>query len=189
MSANCDAIVNFPIYGQFGAIRKPYSRCIVCKTYTFIKNNLSSYKKCKQSQEISNTACTKNAYISKIKRDHVLKGIFSETTYAYVLTYQILISRLIITSFRQGEGEGIILPPSHPTLKCTLNSPLKLGINSATIQACSRYQKCWSVKLLTELEDIALVIDVLLVASVAISYRVVWVISMCRNAIACAAVR
>ena len=49
MSANCDAIVNFPIYGQFGAIRKPYSRRIVCKTYTFIKNNLLSYKKWKQS--------------------------------------------------------------------------------------------------------------------------------------------
>ena len=32
MSANCDFIVIFPIYGQFGAIRKPGSGCIVCKT-------------------------------------------------------------------------------------------------------------------------------------------------------------
>ena len=41
MSANCDVIVAFPIYGQFGSIRKPD---FGCKTYIFINNNLSSYK-------------------------------------------------------------------------------------------------------------------------------------------------
>ena len=30
--ANCDAIVILPIFDQFGAIRKPDSRGIVCKT-------------------------------------------------------------------------------------------------------------------------------------------------------------
>ena len=50
MSENCDVIVIFPIYGQFGAIRKLDSRCIVCKTYVFIYNsNLLSYKNWKQS--------------------------------------------------------------------------------------------------------------------------------------------
>ena len=44
MSANCDAIVIFPSYGQFGGIRKPDSRHIVCKTYIFISSNLLSYK-------------------------------------------------------------------------------------------------------------------------------------------------
>ena len=44
MSANCDVIVIFPIYGQFGAIRKPDSECVVCKTYIFINRNLSSYE-------------------------------------------------------------------------------------------------------------------------------------------------
>ena len=39
-----DVIVIFPIYGQFGAIQKPVSGRIVCKTYIFIKSNLSSYK-------------------------------------------------------------------------------------------------------------------------------------------------
>ena len=34
----------FPIYGQFGAIRKPDSGRIVCKPYIFINNNLISYK-------------------------------------------------------------------------------------------------------------------------------------------------
>ena len=35
MSENCVVIVIFPIYGQFGAIQKPKSRCIVCKTFFF----------------------------------------------------------------------------------------------------------------------------------------------------------
>ena len=41
---NCDAIRIFPIYGQFGAIQKPDSGRIICKTYIFIKSNLLSYK-------------------------------------------------------------------------------------------------------------------------------------------------
>ena len=44
MSANYGVIVIFPIYGQFGAIQKPDSGRIVCKTYIFINSNLSSYK-------------------------------------------------------------------------------------------------------------------------------------------------
>ena len=32
MSANCDVIVIFPIYGEFGGIRKPDSGRMVCKT-------------------------------------------------------------------------------------------------------------------------------------------------------------
>ena len=44
MSANYDAIVIFPMYGQFGAIRRPDCGRIVCKTYIFINSNLLSYK-------------------------------------------------------------------------------------------------------------------------------------------------
>ena len=44
MLANCDVIVIFPTYGQFGAIQKPDSGCIVCKTYIFMNSNLLSYK-------------------------------------------------------------------------------------------------------------------------------------------------
>ena len=44
MSANCDVIVIFLIYDQFGAIRKPDSGCKICKTYIFINSNLLSYK-------------------------------------------------------------------------------------------------------------------------------------------------
>ena len=44
MPKNCDVIVIFSIYGQFGAIWKPDSGRIVCKTYFFINSNLLSYK-------------------------------------------------------------------------------------------------------------------------------------------------
>ena len=44
ISVKCDVIVIFPVYGQFGAIQKPHSVCIVCKTYIFINSNLLPYK-------------------------------------------------------------------------------------------------------------------------------------------------
>ena len=49
MLANCDVIVIFFIYGQFGAIQKPDSGCIVCKIYIFINSNLLSCKNRKQN--------------------------------------------------------------------------------------------------------------------------------------------
>ena len=42
MSASRDVIVISPIYGQFGAIRKPDSSRIVCKNYILINSNLLS---------------------------------------------------------------------------------------------------------------------------------------------------
>ena len=45
MSKNCDVIVIFPICSQFGAIWKPDSRRVVCKTYIFINSKFLSYKK------------------------------------------------------------------------------------------------------------------------------------------------
>ena len=44
MWENCDVIVIFPIYGQFGEIWKPDYGRIVCKTYIFINSNLLYYK-------------------------------------------------------------------------------------------------------------------------------------------------
>ena len=44
MSENCGLIAIFPIYDQFGAIRKSDSGCRVCKTYIFINSHLLSYK-------------------------------------------------------------------------------------------------------------------------------------------------
>ena len=44
MSTSCDGIVNFPIYGQFGAIQKLDSEYMVYKSYIFINSNLLSYK-------------------------------------------------------------------------------------------------------------------------------------------------
>ena len=44
MSANCDVIAIFPIYGQFGEMRKPDSGRMVGETYNSINNNLLSYE-------------------------------------------------------------------------------------------------------------------------------------------------
>ena len=44
MSENCDVIVIFRIFGQFGAVRRPDSGHRVCKSYVFSNRNLSSYK-------------------------------------------------------------------------------------------------------------------------------------------------
>ena len=43
-SENCEVIVIFPIYSQFGAIRKLDSGRINYKTYIFNNSNLLSYK-------------------------------------------------------------------------------------------------------------------------------------------------
>ena len=48
MSANCNIILIFQIYGQFGAIQNLDSGRIVYKTYIFIKSNLLSYTNLKQ---------------------------------------------------------------------------------------------------------------------------------------------
>ena len=45
ISANSDVIVIFLIYDQFGAIQKPDSGRIYCKTYIFINSDLLSCKK------------------------------------------------------------------------------------------------------------------------------------------------
>ena len=44
MSENCDVIVIFRIFGQFGAVRRPDSGHRVCKSYVFSNSNLLSYK-------------------------------------------------------------------------------------------------------------------------------------------------
>ena len=103
----CNVIFILLIYGQFWAILYPNFWRIVCKTYIFINSNLLSYKKWKQNWEISKTAITlllwikvlllprnadvlqRDADINKIQRVLVLKGIFSETSYVCVPTYQI----------------------------------------------------------------------------------------------------
>ena len=104
ISVNRDLILIFPIYGKFGAIRKPDSGHMVCKTYIFINSFLLCYKNWKQNQKISNTALillfwvkalflTNADFLKKKNADNikevlVLKGIFSETTYVRVLPYK-----------------------------------------------------------------------------------------------------
>ena len=104
MLKNYDVIVIFPIYGQFGAMRKPDSGRIVCKTYAFINGNLLSYKNWQQNLKIFNKALTlllwekvlflvkngaflrKNADISRTKWALVLKK-YIFWNYICVCTY------------------------------------------------------------------------------------------------------
>ena len=99
-----DVIIFFPIYGQFAAIRKPdFGRAVYKKMLIFRK---------------------KNTDISKTKGVLVLKGIFSETKYVRVLTYQ-------ISSFYINSNEfwdGVILPRHHPH-SATQNEALKTHPN------------------------------------------------------------
>ena len=44
MSGNCDVIVIFQIFGQFGAVRRQDSGHRVCKSYVFSNSNLLFYK-------------------------------------------------------------------------------------------------------------------------------------------------
>ena len=44
MSENCDVIVIFLIFGQFGAVQRPDSGHGVCKSYVFSNSNPLSYK-------------------------------------------------------------------------------------------------------------------------------------------------
>ena len=49
ISVNCEVIVFFSIYGNFGAIRKPDFGRMVCRIYIFIDSDLLSYKTWKQN--------------------------------------------------------------------------------------------------------------------------------------------
>ena len=49
MLENCDAIVIFLTYGQFGAIHNLDFRRRVCKSYVFKNSNLLFYKNWKQN--------------------------------------------------------------------------------------------------------------------------------------------
>ena len=135
----------FPIYSRSGAIRKPDSGRIVCKTYIFINSNFLSYKDWKQNQKISNTALTlllsvkvlfwtksaiiRNAYISKFKRALVLKGIFSETNVCVYLRAKFEVSSIILTSFRQGRNLPRLLPQLHThTFKRTPKTPTQIRV-------------------------------------------------------------
>ena len=44
MSENCDVIVSFQIFGQFGAVPRPDSGHWVSKSYVFSNSNLMSIK-------------------------------------------------------------------------------------------------------------------------------------------------
>ena len=135
MSVNCDIIVMFPIFAQFGAIRKPDSGRIVCKTYIFISSDLLSYKSWKQNWKISYTTLTllskdtvfaKKCWFFAKKPQNMLtsaklrgpwywKIYFLKVHMCLNIRIKFEIPSIILASFRQGGGgRGVILPsPLH----------------------------------------------------------------------------
>ena len=102
---------NFPIYDQFGAIRKPHSGCIVRKTYIFIKGNFLSCKNWKQNWKIPNTApmlllWVKVLFLPKILTSAKLREPWCWNVYflklriCLYLCTKFQVSSIILTSFR-----------------------------------------------------------------------------------------
>ena len=58
MSENCDVIVIFRIFGQFGPVRMPDSGYKLCKSYFSVNSNLLSWKNWKENHRVYNTALT-----------------------------------------------------------------------------------------------------------------------------------
>ena len=123
MSENSDIIAIFPIYGQFGVIRKPDSGCIVSTTFIFINSNLY-FTKAENRTKVSLTALTlllwvkvlfwpknadflqkkKNADISKIKKVLVLTVYFLKLHMDVYLRAKFKISSIIQRVVDKGGG-------------------------------------------------------------------------------------
>ena len=98
MSTNCDVIFIFPIYGQFGAIKKQDIQSV--KVTLSLKLSFYLHQLKLESLTLllwvkvlfvpkNADIFSKNADIRKIKRVLLLEGIFSETSYVCVLMYQV----------------------------------------------------------------------------------------------------
>ena len=84
--ADCDIIVIFPIFGQFGVISKQDSECMVCKTYIFINSKILFFL-----QEMLILATLRRSWFF----------IFRNYVCVYLLT-KFHIPSVILTSFRWG---------------------------------------------------------------------------------------
>ena len=124
-TTSCRQIVTLLLLDQFGAIRKPDSGRIICKTYIFINSNLSSYKNWKQNWKMFYTALIlliwlklpslpKNADFfakkmltsAKLRRPWYRKVHFLELHMCVNVRTKFQVFSLIPSSFRQGRGGG-----------------------------------------------------------------------------------
>ena len=113
MSANCDVIVYLEQLGK----RIPDAQSAkltfsITVTFYFTKNENRTIQ----------ILCKKYTDISKIKRALVLKGIFSETGYVCVITYEIASLQHNSDEFQTGV---ILLPPPSPTTTTLKRTPKK----------------------------------------------------------------
>ena len=121
MSTNCDVIVIFLIYGQFGAIQKLDPRCKICKIYIFI-NCATCYLKKTESRTkklahywliwVKVLFCQKMPIFSKKLltwaklRELTKKACFLKLHMCVYLCNKFQVSSIILTIFRQRRGEG-----------------------------------------------------------------------------------
>ena len=137
MLANCDVVVIFLVYAQFGAIWKPDSERIICKTYISINSNLLSYKNWK----ISDTALTllllvKVLFLPKVLTSTKLRGTWYWKVYFLQLhrcrtnlRTKFQLSSVILTSFRQ----MVVILSSTPTSKRTPKKSTQIRANANDI--------------------------------------------------------
>ena len=126
----------FSIYIQFGAIQKPDSGCIACKTFIFIKlfilQNLET--ELKSLKHSSHTIALSKGTILAKKHWFFAKKMLTSAklkrptrfifwTYMCVITCHRLISSIILKNFIP--GEGILSPLPHNE---NIKSPLRLGL-------------------------------------------------------------
>ena len=100
ISTNCDVFVIFPVYSQFGAIRKPDYGHIICET-TFL--SIVTFYLTKSANR------TKKAFYQKM----------------LIYCKKMLTSTKLIWP---GEGEGAVILPPSPPQKEPLKRPSRLGI-------------------------------------------------------------
>ena len=128
MSENCDVIVFFLIYGQFTAIRKPNSgsmsiKLIFSLIVIFYPTEPENRTKKSLTQLLYYCFDYRYCFYQKIliflrkKCILVRKGIFSETKYGFVLSYQI--SRFQRNSSQNQHLVRITPPPPPSNVKRT----------------------------------------------------------------------
>ena len=154
LSENCDVIVTFRIFGQFGAVRRADSGHRVCKIYVFINRTFSLAKtenRTKKSLtqlshyffqwryflgEKTLIFCKKKLTLGKWRGPSYQKAYFLKLNTDLYLRAKFEVSSVILWSFRQG-----LIHPRLPPSKEPLKSPL--GLNLFILDLLSRFHKSW----------------------------------------------
>ena len=140
MSESCDVIVIFRIFGQFGKVRRLDSGNRVCKIYVFINSRLKTKNENMPFTLLLGVKVlfwTKNAIFlrkkmlasAKLREPRYKKLYFLKLHIDVYLPAKFEVSRIILTSFRQGGGGN---SPPH-TSKQTPKKPSQIRVSQSLI--------------------------------------------------------